>query len=139
MSFQMYDELVVVRKAHAFVLEVYEHTARFPKSELFGVVSQLRRAAASIPSNICEGKARGSDREFRRFLMIARASLTESCYFLLLAKDLKYLPPDAYLGLSKKADELGRMTAGMLDAIKRQSPPCLKLKAQSSMPLKGGR
>lgn len=139
MGFLMFEDYAIVRKSHAFVLDIYKHTTDFPKHELFGITSQLRRAAASIPANICEGKARGSDREFFRYLMIARASLTEACYFLLLAKDLKYLSETAYYQLSGQADEIGRMTAGLLESIKRQrprTPKSSRLNAQSSKPLK---
>jgi len=139
MTFHLFEEYAVVRKAHAFVLDVYKHSASFPKHELFGVTSQLRRSAASVPANICEGKARGSDKELFRYLMIARASLTEASYFLLLAKDLSYLPGQSYQQLSKQADEIGRMTAGMLASIRRQRPRfSTKLKAHSSKPLKEG-
>jgi len=71
----MYDgteKLVVLKKSHRLVLEIYSITRNFPKDELFGLTSQIRRAAVSVPSNIIEGKARGSNKEFKRFLLVVQ-------------------------------------------------------------------
>ena len=90
----MYDEtsnLIVWQKSHELTLKIYQITQSFPKDELFGLTSQIRRASISIPSNIVEGKARGSNKDFKRFLLIARGSLEELKYQLLLARDLKYV------------------------------------------------
>jgi len=85
-----FEELVVWQKAHAFVLKAYPFSAKFPRDELFGLVSQLRRAAVSIPANIVEGFRRRSRAEKARFLNIAQSSLEEVRYYLMLAKDLRY-------------------------------------------------
>ncbi|MEG3070196.1 MAG: four helix bundle protein [Candidatus Syntrophopropionicum ammoniitolerans] len=85
----MYDDtsrLIVWQKAHDLVLKIYETTQDFPKEELFGLTSQIRRAAVSVASNIVEGKARGTAREFRRFLFMARGSLEETKYQIYLAR-----------------------------------------------------
>jgi four helix bundle protein len=95
----MYEDtskLIVWQKSHELVLKVYGITKDFPRDELFGLTSQVRRAAVSVPSNIVEGKARGSNKDFKRFLLIARGSLEETKYQLLLAKDLKYIDEVKY-------------------------------------------
>ncbi len=83
-----FQDLIVWQKAHKFVIAVYELTKTFPKSELYGLTSQFRRAAVSIPSNIAEGFRRRTKTEKLRFLNISQGSLEESRYYLILAKDL---------------------------------------------------
>ena len=85
-----FRDLVVWQKAHQFVLAVYEYSAGFPRSEAYGLTSQLRRAAVSIPSNIAEGFRRRGDADKVRMLNIAQGSLEECRYYLILASDLKY-------------------------------------------------
>jgi four helix bundle protein len=85
-----FEDLLVWQKAHAHVLEIYRITKGFPKSELFGLTSQMRRAAISIPANIAEGFKKRTPREKVRVLNIAQGSLEESRYYLILAKDLSY-------------------------------------------------
>jgi four helix bundle protein len=85
-----FTDLIVWQKSHQFVLAVYKLTDNFPTHEAFGLTSQLRRAAVSIPANIAEGFKRRSKQEKKRFLNIAQASLEECRYYLILAKDLKY-------------------------------------------------
>jgi four helix bundle protein len=85
-----FRDLFVWRKAHELVLEVYRLTSKFPKSEMYGLTQQLRRAAVSIPANIAEGFTRRSKIEKVRFMNIAQGSLEESRYYLILANDLGY-------------------------------------------------
>ncbi|MGB2867538.1 MAG: four helix bundle protein [Bacteroidota bacterium] len=85
-----FQDLIVWQKAHAFVLKVYGLTGIFPKHELFGLTSQLRRAAVSVPANIAEGFKRHGRPDKLRFMNIAEASLEECCYYLILARDLSY-------------------------------------------------
>jgi four helix bundle protein len=85
-----FRDLLVWQKAHRFVLEVYGFSAAFPKSELYGLTSQLRRAAVSVPANICEGFRRQRKPDKARFMNIAQSSLEECRYYLILAEDLKY-------------------------------------------------
>jgi four helix bundle protein len=85
-----FTDLIVWQKSHQFVLAVYKLTDNFPTHEAFGLTSQLRRAAVSIPGNIAEGFKRRGKQEKKRFLNIAQASLEECRYYLILAKDLKY-------------------------------------------------
>jgi four helix bundle protein len=85
-----FQDLIVWQKAHQFVLAVYRITDAFSKSEVYGLTSQLRRAAVSIPANIAEGFRKAGKADKARFLNIAQASLEESGYYLLLARDLEY-------------------------------------------------
>ena len=86
-----FQELIVWQRAHDLVLDVYRATCRFPKEELFALTQQMRRAAVSIPANIAEGFPRRTTADKKRFLNIARGSLEEVRYYLILAKDLQYL------------------------------------------------
>lgn len=108
------SKLIVWQKSHQLVLGIYEITKVFPKDELFGLTSQIRRASVSVPSNIVEGKARDSTKEYKRFLMIARGSLEETKYQLLLAKDLQYISENKYRDILKQAEEVGRLLNGLL-------------------------
>ncbi|MGA3197512.1 MAG: four helix bundle protein [Terriglobales bacterium] len=112
-----YRELVAWRKAMKFVTAIYQATQTFPRDECYGLTSQLRRAAVSVPSNIAEGQARLSQKEFHHFLSIARGSMAEIETQLLLAQDLKYLNPQECALLLATADELGRILNGLLSSI----------------------
>jgi four helix bundle protein len=90
-------------------LQIYQITASFPDDERFGLVSQIRRSAASIPSNIAEGSARGSDADFARFLHIALGSAAELDYQLLLSHDLSFLSTERYSEISAELGEIRRM------------------------------
>ena len=85
-----FQDLIVWQKAHAFVLRVYRLSQGFPKSELYGLTSQLRRAAVSIPANIAEGFRKRGNADKARFMNIAQASLEECRYYLILTEDLNY-------------------------------------------------
>jgi four helix bundle protein len=85
-----FQDLVVWQKAHQFVLDVYRYSAEFPKAETYGLASQLRRAAVSIPANIAEGFRRRGDADKVRMLNIAQGSAEECRYYLILAQDLNY-------------------------------------------------
>ena len=96
MLFETFRDLDAWKAAHELALAVYRLTRKFPKDELFGVTSQVRRSATSIPANIAEWFGRQGPKEFLRFIRIANGSLQETKYLLLLAKDLGYLTPEAY-------------------------------------------
>jgi four helix bundle protein len=87
---QNFQELIVWQKAHQFVLQVYTLTKGFPQAEIFGLTSQLRRAAVSVAANIAEGFKRKGTKEKARYFNIAQASLEESRYYLILGNDLGY-------------------------------------------------
>lgn len=107
-----FTELVVWQRAHSFVLSAYRLSAKFPEAERFGLTSQFRRAAVSVPANIVEGFRRRSRTDKARVLNIAQASLEECRYYLLLAHDLGY-GSDAALG------ELATEVSKLLDAYER--------------------
>ncbi|MDP1677631.1 MAG: four helix bundle protein [Bacteroidota bacterium] len=88
---QNLKNLLVWQKAHLLVKEVYVVSNDFPKEELYGITSQLRRAAVSIPTNIAEGSGRGSDADFKRFLQIAFGSTSEVEYLIFLSKELQFI------------------------------------------------
>ncbi len=93
---QNYKDLNVWEKSHQFTVTVYECTKSFPKEELFGLTSQLRRASSSIPENIAEGCGKNSKAELAHYLNIALGSANETEYFLILSKDLNYLPMEGF-------------------------------------------
>jgi four helix bundle protein len=111
------SKLIVWQKSHELVLKIYELTKDFPKDEMFGLTSQIRRAAVSIPSNIVEGKARGSKKDYRRFLLMSRGSLEEVKYQMLLARDLKYVDEVVYKEILNLADETGKMLNGLINKL----------------------
>ena len=112
-----FRELKVWQKAHKFTLGVYKCTQSFPRTELYALTSQLRRAAASIEANIAEGCGRRSDREMARFLRIAMGSATETECFLLLARDLGYLQAGECDDLESALNEAKRMIHSLLQRI----------------------
>lgn len=95
-DFRKYD---VWQLSHAFVLRIYQTTASFPKSEQYGIVRQLCRAALSVPTNFCEGCGRDSNAEFQRFIQIAIGSAHEVEYLILLSRDLKFISSKVHDGL----------------------------------------
>ena len=98
-------------------LAVYRVTAPFPREELYGLTSQLRRASASVAANLAEGCGRSGDAEFARFCSIAMGSASEVEYHLLLARDLKLLKPAEYQELAPRATELKRMLTALLQKL----------------------
>jgi four helix bundle protein len=123
---QDYRRLRVWQKAHVFALDVHRLSGSFPRREGGAVTGQLRRAALSIPANIAEGAAKGSDAEFRRFLNIAMGSAQETDYHLLAAHDMGLLSRDAYEDLVGRCLEVRRMLGGLLkriDAKRTQGAP----------------
>jgi four helix bundle protein len=111
-----FKDLRVWAKAHELTLAVYQRTRAFPK-EMYGLTSQLRRAAASIGANIAEGCGRRSDGEMRRFLQIARGSASELEYHFVLARDLKLLGKDEFKNLECKVLEVQRMLASPVQRL----------------------
>lgn len=107
-----FKKLQVWQKSHLLTLEIYKTTSLFPKDELYGLVSQMRRSSSSIPTNIAEGCGRESNIDFNRFLTIAKGSASELEYQLLLAKDLNYIDSVAFLSLNEKINEIRKMIYG---------------------------
>lgn len=112
-----YRKLLVWQQAHGLVLSVYHTTLLFPKAEMYGLVAQVRRAAASVPANIAEGTGRGTQRELARFCRIARGSLNELEYHLLLARDLGYLTTDTHAPLASRLVVLRRMLTKFIQSL----------------------
>jgi four helix bundle protein len=116
-----YKDLVAWQKSMDLVTAVYRASQRFPKEEIFGLVSQIRRAAVSIPSNIAEGHARTSKKEFQYFLSNARGSLAELETQLTIAHQLAYIDETGINQLLDRLGEVGRILNGLLAALKRSS------------------
>ena len=116
-----YKDLVAWQKSMALVTEVYRASQEFPKEEVFGLMSQTRRAAVSVPSNIAEGHARTSKKEFQYFLSNARGSLAELETQLTIAHQLAYIDETGINQLLDRLGEVGRIVNGLLAALKRSS------------------
>ncbi len=113
-----FKDIKAWQKAHSVTLDVYEVTTGFPKHELFGLTSQMRRSAASIGANIAEGCGRKSKHELGRFMLIAMGSASELEYHLLLAHDLKLIDPPAHQRLEHSVIEVKRMLAAYMLQLK---------------------
>jgi four helix bundle protein len=113
-----FKELQVWGKAHQLTLAVYKATTGFPKEELYGLTSQIRRACSSIPANIAEGCGRDSEAEFRHFLQIAMGSASELEYHILLVRDLEMLNEESYQKLNTDLIEVKRMLNGFIQKLK---------------------
>jgi len=113
-----FKELKVWVKAHELTVTLYGITRKFPREEIYGLTSQLRRSAASIGANIAEGCGRRSDGGLGRFLQIARGSASETEYHLLLAKDLGFLSDVDYSSTAKRVIEVQRMLTSLAQAVR---------------------
>jgi len=113
-----WEDLEVQQKSHQLVLEIYRITKEFPSDEKYRLIDQLCRASSSIPTNIAEGKGRRTTKEYIQFLIIARGSVEEVKYLLLLSKDLEFISNDLYEMLSEKYDEIGKMLNGLIRSLK---------------------
>ena len=118
---QDFKQLKVWKKAHMLTLKIYKMTTNFPKEELFGLTSQIRRASASIPANIAEGCGRGGDADFARFLQIAMGSASELEYHLLLARELNYLNKSEYEDSNKQVIDIKRMLTTLIKTVRTDS------------------
>jgi four helix bundle protein len=112
-----FKDLRVWAKAHSLTIDIYRATREFPKEELFGLTSQMRRCASSIGANIAEGSGRKSDGELTRFLHIARGSAAELECHLLLAHDLSLLSDSKHDLLAKHTDEVQRMLTALIQQV----------------------
>jgi len=111
------EDLDVFKLSHQLTLEIYKITEKFPSSEKFGLVSQMRKAAASIPMNLMEGAYRMSRKEFRHFISIAKGSCGEIRYQLLLAKDLQYLQKEKYNQLESDYERISMMLTKLYKSL----------------------
>lgn len=113
-----FRELKVWEKGHRLTLEVYEVTGTFPTEELYGLTSQMRRSAASVPANIAEGCGREGNAEMGRFLQIAAGSASELEYHLLLAHDLNLINTPNHEHLTREVTEIKRMLTAFIKSLK---------------------
>ncbi|MEO7212236.1 four helix bundle protein [Mucilaginibacter sp.] len=116
---QDFKELIIWQKTHAFVLGLYKSFTYFPKDEAYNLVSQLRRAATSIPTNIAEGTGRFTQKDFASFLQIALGSTHETGYLILLSKDLGFLIMEQYNVYSQQINEIKAMLISLIKESKR--------------------
>ncbi|HYX70612.1 MAG TPA: four helix bundle protein [Terriglobales bacterium] len=114
---QSYRDLIAWQKSIDLVADIYRATQPFPKDELYGLVSQLRRAAVSVPSNIAEGQGRKSQAEFRHFLHNSSGSLMEVETQLTIARRLGYITSDCESELLRRTNEIGRIINGLLSSL----------------------
>ena len=114
-----YQKLIVWQKAHLLTKMIYKATEDFPKEEQFGLVSQLRRAAVSVPTNIVEGSLRGSRKEFKRFLNISKASLGECEYLLELSLELRFLDQETFEQVEKVRKDTGALLQGLIVSLSK--------------------
>lgn len=122
-SSKTYEDLIAWRRSMDLVVEIYRCTASFPKQEMYGLVSQRRRAAVSVPSNIAEGKGRYSRKELVQFLFHARGSLLELNTQITLAREPGFLPAEPGTSLANLSGEVGRLLNGLIHSS-QQSPNC---------------
>jgi len=116
MASKTFEDVIVWQRAHQWVLEIYQWTKSFPKQEQFGLTSQLRRAAISIPANIAEGFKKRSKADKARFYNIAQGSIEECRYYLILAKDLGYGDTEMLKG---KLEEISRLLEAYIKGVVR--------------------
>lgn len=110
--------MMVWEKSHHLTLEIYRVTKKFPGDEKYGLISQMRRSSASIPTNIAEGSGRGSDAELKRFLQIAMGSASELEYQLLLSHELDFIEVAYYQKLHSQTTEVKRMLVSFIKKLK---------------------
>ena len=110
-----FTELIVWQKAHALTLKIYEITQVFPREEMFGITSQIRRASVSVAANIADGYKRKSSNDKARFFNISEGSLDETKYFLILSKDLGFVEDNS--ALLEKSDEVAKLLYSYKNAI----------------------
>jgi four helix bundle protein len=125
-----YRDLQTWSKAHKLTLELYKLSQRFPKEEMYGLTSQLRRSAASIGANLAEGCGRQTNPEFARFVKVSMGSASELDYHLLLSRDLGFLEAEAYERAAKSLTEVRKMLASLLSTVELETQPRTKAAAK---------
>lgn len=112
-----FEDLKIWQEAHHLALEIYRVTKAFPREELYGLISQIRRSALSVPTNIVEGFYRHSTKELIQFLILARGSLGETVYHLLISKDLDYINNDVYIELRNRYEKLAMSINALIRSL----------------------
>jgi len=116
---QNFKDLLLWQEAHQAVLKIYKLSEDFPKTEIFGITSQLRRAAVSMPCNIAEGCGRYTSKDFANFLQIALGSTNETDYLTLLAKDLSYLSENQFVDIQEQLNKVRAMNINLIDKVRK--------------------
>jgi four helix bundle protein len=116
-----FRDLQIWERSHRFTLEIYRVTQAFPKTEVYGLVSQMRRCASSIPTNIAEGCGRSTEKDFARFLDNAMGSASELEYQLILARDLEYIAQETYEKTYNELIEIKRMLNAFIQKLRAKS------------------
>lgn len=132
-AIKSYKDLLVWQKAVVLLKEIYQVSRTFPKEEIYGITSQLRRAALSVISNIAEGHARRSTKEYLRFISIAYGSLAEAEAQLIVCFELGYITSEVKNELDKKISEIGKMMNGLIRALEGKLPESRILTPESSV------
>jgi four helix bundle protein len=115
-----FSDLTVWQRAHELTLETYRLTEKFPRSEQFGIISQMRRAAASVAANIAEGFGRRTTNELLRYLQISRGELEETRYFLILSRDLGHISADEFEKMNGRCDSVGQLINALGRSLKER-------------------
>lgn len=113
-----WKDLKVWQKSHELVLDIYKVTAKFPKEEIYGLTSQVKRAAVSIPTNIVEGSSRNTTKDYLNFLYISRGSLEELRYLILLSQELQFLSADTHKDLESRCALISKMLNSLIGKLK---------------------
>jgi len=116
-----FQDLEIWQEAHSLVLEIYRITGGFPKEEIYGLISQIRRSAVSVAACIVEGHSRNTTKEFMKFLFDARGSCAETKYHLLLSKDLGYINSDVFEKLNNRYEILGKRINSLINSLGKNS------------------
>ena len=117
---RIYKNIKAFQLADDFVVEIYKVTQQFPKEELYGLTSQLRRAVVSVPTNIAEGASRQHQKDYLQFLYVARASLAETEYLLHLTNKLGYLTDELFGKIEERKQEVAKTLFGLIEAVRRE-------------------
>ena len=123
MPIKSHKDLIVWQKGIHLCKSVYGATEKFPKSEIYGIVSQMRRSAVSIPSNIAEGRSRNTTKDFLHFLSIALGSVSELETQIEIAKELSFLTEQKYIEINREIEEVSKMTVGLMKKLNLKANP----------------
>ena len=127
-----YRKIIAWQKADDLTVAVYVESKSMPREELYGLTSQIRRAAYSVPANIAEGASRSSKKDYLHFLYIARGSLAELSYFIHLCHRLDYINEDMRSTLDAQYDECSRTLTGLIKSVEREAGPIRRTIAKVS-------
>ncbi len=115
-----WSDLEVWKKAHSLVKEIYKNTISFPREELYGLTSQIRRAVVSVPTNIVEGFSKNSTKEYIQLLFIARGSLEEVRYLLLLSKELEFVSKVMFDNIEGRCEKVSKMLNALINSLRNK-------------------